>query len=34
MLNQMRFMTRKGDKPVFLHFEHAFESARDLVKKL
>ena len=34
LLNLMRFQTRKGDKPVFLHFEHAFEAAREFVKKL
>lgn len=34
LLNRMRFQTRKGDKPVFLHFEHAFETAREIVKKL
>ena len=34
LLNQMRFQTRKGDKPVYLHYEHAFETARELAKKL
>lgn len=34
LLNSMRFQTRKGDKPVYLHFEHAFEAAREFVKKL
>lgn len=34
LLTEMRFQTRKGDKPVFLHFEHAFEVAREYAKKL
>ncbi|QSA96757.1 NAD(P)-dependent methylenetetrahydromethanopterin dehydrogenase [Methylococcus sp. EFPC2] len=34
LLNQMRFQTRKGDKPVYLHYEHAFEAAREFAKKL
>ena len=34
LLNQMRFQTRKGDKPVYLHYEQAFEAAREFAKKL
>lgn len=34
LLNMMRFQTRKGDKPVFLHYEQAFEVAREFAKKL
>jgi methylene-tetrahydromethanopterin dehydrogenase len=34
LLNMMRFQTRKGDKPVFLHYEHAFDVAREFAKKL
>ena len=34
LLNLMRFQTREGDKPVYLHFEHAFAVAREFAKKL
>jgi len=34
LLNMMRFQTRKGDQPVFLHYEHAFEAAREFAAKL
>jgi methylene-tetrahydromethanopterin dehydrogenase len=33
LLTQMRFQNRKSDKPVYLHYEHAFEVARSLIKK-
>lgn len=33
LLNQMRHQSRKSDKPVYLHYEHAFEVARALIKK-
>lgn len=32
LLEIMRFMMRKNDKPVYLHFEHSFETAREYVK--
>lgn len=34
LLNMMRFQTRKGDKPMYLHYEHAFAAAREFAKKL
>lgn len=34
MLNLMRYQTRKGDKPLYLHFEHAFAAAREFARKL
>jgi methylene-tetrahydromethanopterin dehydrogenase len=34
MLNLMRYQTRKGDKPPYLHFEHAFAAAREFARKL
>jgi methylene-tetrahydromethanopterin dehydrogenase len=34
LLNVMRFQARKGDRPVYLHYEHAFEAAREFCKKL
>ncbi len=33
LLTLMRFQNRKNDKPVYLHYEHAFEAARSLIKK-
>ena len=33
LLTLMRHQNRKNDKPVYLHFEHAFEAARSLIKK-
>lgn len=34
LLNVMRFQTRKGDEPVYLHYEHAFEAAQEFCKKV
>ncbi len=34
LLHQMRYQMRKTDKPVYLHFEQAFEVARQFVKNL
>jgi methylene-tetrahydromethanopterin dehydrogenase len=31
LLKRMRELQRDADKPVFLHFEHAFETAREIV---
>ena len=33
LLTLMRFQNRKSDKPIYLHYEHAFEAARSLIKK-
>ncbi|MFZ4701455.1 MAG: NADP-dependent methylenetetrahydromethanopterin/methylenetetrahydrofolate dehydrogenase [Candidatus Methylumidiphilus sp.] len=33
LLVMMRLQNRKSDKPVILHYEHAFEAARNLIKK-
>ena len=33
LLTVMRHQNRKSDKPVYLHYEHAFEVARSLIKK-
>ncbi len=33
LLTLMRHQTRKTDKPVYLHYEHAFEAARAFAKK-
>ena len=33
LLTLMRHQNRKNDKSVYLHFEHAFEAARSLIKK-
>jgi methylene-tetrahydromethanopterin dehydrogenase len=33
LLNLMRHQMRKGDKPVYLHFENAFGVAREFARK-
>ncbi len=33
LLTYMHYQNRKTDKPVYLHYEHAFEAARGLIKK-
>lgn len=32
LLNLMRFQTRSGDRPIYLHFAYAFEAAREYAK--
>ena len=34
LLNLMRYQTRKGDKPLYLPFEHAFAAAREFARKV
>lgn len=33
LLTVMRYQNRKSDRPVYLHYEHAFEVARGLINK-
>ncbi len=33
LLTVMRYQNRKSDKPIYLHYEHAFEAARSLIKR-
>jgi methylene-tetrahydromethanopterin dehydrogenase len=33
LLGRMRKLTNKGDKPIYLHYEHAFAAAREFAKK-